>query len=84
MIKIKRIENKGFGEIEVKRFNLPYTFSSSCPSCGIESVIDLSDEYISYPLIGLNEIEFCCESVGCKMWVETFRLAVTVDQDGQG
>jgi len=47
------------GEIEVKRFYLPFKEEMKCPDCGTLCEVDFNNEYISYPN-GKENIHFCC------------------------
>lgn len=48
-----------------KRFYIPgVVLKSKCPECGVETIVDLTHEYMSYPTIGKNEIIFSHEIDG--------------------
>ncbi len=50
-------------ELDVKRLYLPITILADCPKCGREASRDLSEDYLSYPVIGQEEsIGFDCSS----------------------
>jgi hypothetical protein len=39
-------------EVEMdKRTHLPVEISSTCPGCGVQVVQDMTDRYLSYPII---------------------------------
>lgn len=39
--------------LDIKRLNLPFVITSTCPRCGGEVKVDLSTHpYLSYPLVG--------------------------------
>lgn len=70
-------------EIEVKRFYMPgVILSSKCPKCGENVEIDMDDEYISYPQVGENVVEFyheCNEEDGLtEEWDVEFNLSISV------
>lgn len=58
-IKIKK--TGGYDEVEVKRFYLPYEIETKCPNCKNKLVRNFADEYLSYPNVGINEVNLYCE-----------------------
>ena len=41
-----------------KRTYLPFKISAPCPDCGVVETVDLTDQYLSYPSLGINSITF--------------------------
>ena len=42
-------------ELDIKRFYLPIKFNKKCPNCGSKIEFNLSEDYISYPVVGESE-----------------------------
>ena len=78
---MERIEAKGTGEIEVKRFYLPIVIKVPCAHCGHELKRDFSDFYLSYPSLNTpEEIGMCCEECEEETVVDvTLKLALEFD-----
>ncbi len=81
-MKIKAIKQQGDIELD-KRTYLPFEITSRCPFCKREEVMDLSDQYLSYPVIGKNEIYFFHsdadeDGVCDNEWTETVELGITL------
>ena len=64
-------------EIPVKRLYLPYILEDKCPECGFVVTLDLSEEYLSYPLTGKNPIDWGCEKCDHE-WTAFFDLAIEI------
>lgn len=75
--------------MDVKRFYLPgIQVKDNCPVCGMESVKDLGDDYMSYPMLNHPEpIRFWCESAECGHHWEIgliLKLTVEIANDQKG
>jgi hypothetical protein len=60
-MKITKQESKGL-EIEVKRFVVPFVITDVCPDCGVSVESGETQNYFSYPQLGVPEqVSFCCD-----------------------
>ena len=46
---------KGGSNVQVKRFYFDAQLKMKCPNCGAEMKIDFSEDYLSYPEVGIEE-----------------------------
>lgn len=85
MIKIEGTGTPNSG-VNAKRLFLPgIVVKSTCPGCGRENVVDLGDDYLSYPVLnGPDVVHFycCCSEHGGESdteWNEPIVVRVTVE-----
>ena len=59
-----KVTGTAYGEIDVKRFYIPgIKIKGKCKHCGKKVVFDLSEHYITNPVIGgTNQEWFYCEA----------------------
>lgn len=60
-----------------KRTYLPFTITATCPACGVETEQNLDEDYLSYPLLSVDEeVGFYCE---CEHeWDVTIKLNLDI------
>jgi len=73
-----KIINHNTGDIEVKRFYVPFVIESDCPHCGeLNKFGEDDNDYLMYPKIGEKEkVSFCCTECDAS-WEEEILLSVT-------
>ncbi len=66
--------------LDIKRLNLPFIITSTCPRCGVEVKVDLRiHPYLSYPLVGepfRHTLDHMCGDEEDNEWPVTLRLVV--------
>jgi len=85
-LKIERTHTDEVFAMDVKRFRLPCLIIAECPGCLEEKTVDLTFDYLSYPLIGSPfDYSFCCEFCDHE-WSVVLQLNVSlveVESDGR-
>ena len=70
-------------EIDCKRFYIPgVVLKEKCPKCGKVVEKDLHhDEYLSYPEVGINNIDFYHDDEDCEHeWTVPYTLKITLEK----
>lgn len=80
---MERLDAKGTGEIEVKRFYIPIKVEIPCAHCGAKLEKDFGQEYLSYPVLNTpEEVGIYCEECEEESAFDvTLRLSLEVDKE---
>ena len=79
---MKKIKIKDKFEIETKRFYLPVIIPVKCAHCGTKHEFNLSDRYLSYPVINKKSVEgFWCDKCDEESEIDlTLRVRIDVSE----
>lgn len=67
-------------QIEVKRLYLPVVITKNCPKCSRRIVLDLNDDYISYPTLNtVEDIHMYCAECDYEFYVSA-RITVNIEE----
>lgn len=68
--------------LEVKRLYLPFDIKCKCSECDEELVMDLSEDYLSDPIINETEsVDLYCDNC-CLHSTVKFKLNISITQEG--
>ena len=67
-------------EIDVKRFYFNGSYEIECPNCKSKMKDDLSDNYLSYPVIGHETTRyFCCQNCNSEYELNVKLKSISIE-----